>query len=619
MRYFNYTGDVYDYYDLKCRFRQNISGGMAMKLVNLLKKVGSVVTLLALTAAPCQAAADASAIAPVPGSYGYFVDVYKTNEMGNQSPESNAVIGLLSQFLTLWQPGDSWDNGMFTGETGALVLNKNIEICEELTGSRTSEQELAAYLTDRRNENYTALDGLGPYTRSFKELANAATSLPGAIPADAATIKYSEQGGENGTWADTDSALGNIALLINTVRGPHTSGIPAKIYYQYMRPFRWSAKVKLMSSLIPCLADNPMTDGGFPSGHTNAGYLASLALAYAIPERFQECLANASEIGNYRIVAGMHSPADVIGGRIMATALAAASLNDPENAALKAEARSEAMNVLLTGNVSADADPYADHDRYKQLYEQRLTYGLPQTGDTTKPMVVPKGAEVLLETRFPYLSATQRRWVLYSTGLRSGYALLDDTEGWGRLNLYAAGDGYGAFDRDVSVTMESAKGGFSAYDEWKNDISGEGCLSKRGSGTLVLSGENSYTGGVSVNGGILTAASARAFGYSSVYNSAIITENTNGPVVISGSFTQSQQGTLSLDISSPEDTLQIGREAKLAGVLKLDFTDFPSPDAGMEILTASRLEGSFNTIETAGLAEGLDIAITDTGIIVVTK
>ena len=51
-------------------------------------------------------------------------------------------------------------------------------------------------------------------------------------------------------------------------------------------------------------------------------------------------------------------------------------------------------------------------------------------------MRVPKGAEVLLETRFPYLNADQRRWILYSTGLPSGYVFLDDAEGWGRLNLY---------------------------------------------------------------------------------------------------------------------------------------------------------------------------------------
>jgi hypothetical protein len=32
-------------------------------------------------------------------------------------------------------------------------------------------------------------------------------------------------------------------------------------------------------------------------------------------------------------------------------------------------------------------------------------------------------------------------------------------DGWGRLNLYAAFDGYGAFTRAVTVTMDTAQGG----------------------------------------------------------------------------------------------------------------------------------------------------------------
>ncbi|UUZ87083.1 hypothetical protein LJK88_40535 [Paenibacillus sp. P26] len=56
-----------------------------------------------------------------------------------------------------------------------------------------------------------------------------------------------------------------------------------------------------------------------------------MAMAYAVPERYQESLTRASELGNNRIVAGMHSPLDVMGGRVMATALAVAILSDPSN------------------------------------------------------------------------------------------------------------------------------------------------------------------------------------------------------------------------------------------------------------------------------------------------
>jgi hypothetical protein len=70
-----------------------------------------------------------------------------------------------------------------------------------------------------------------------------------------------------------------------------------------------------------------------------------------------------------------------------------------------------------------------------------LTYDFNPIHATNLPIVVPTGAEVLVETRLPYLSAAQRREVLCTTGLSPGYPLLDDAGGWGRLNLFAAADG----------------------------------------------------------------------------------------------------------------------------------------------------------------------------------
>ncbi len=40
--------------------------------------------------------------------------------------------------------------------------------------------------------------------------------------------------------------------------------------------------------------------------------------------------------------------------------------------------------------------------------------------------------------------------------------------------------------------MDAGQGGTSAFDTWRNDIAGQGSLTKAGSGTLVLTGANTY-------------------------------------------------------------------------------------------------------------------------------
>lgn len=138
----------------------------------------------------------------------------------------------------------------------------------------------------------------------------------------------------------------------------------------------------------------------------------------------------------------------------------------------------------------ASLDRFVDETANKADYRERMTFSFSRkAGVGHATMVVPKGAEVLLETRLPYLDVAQRRAVLFSTGIEAGYPLLDDSNGWGRINLVAAAAGYGSFDGDINVTMDAAAGGFNAADRWTNDISGAGRLVKSGSGALTLSGK----------------------------------------------------------------------------------------------------------------------------------
>lgn len=476
-----------------------------------------------------------------------FVDHYTTNAPTNLTALTDAAVDILSGMARLWRPGAAWDSGVVLDRD---VLRANVRHCVRVTRTRSQEAAKKAFVYDRQDQSYAAIGGLGPLAELYKQGALAVTSITSApdttppaqvndgVPADAPA------GAATGAGSPT-SELGAVVQLVQALRGSHSSGNPSKAAYGYPRPWRmtgdsrvvptgavdefgypvYDSDVVVAPQLLRQRSLTPATDGGFPSGHTNAFFLASLALAYAVPERFQELVTRAYELADTRIVAGMHSPVDVIGGRVLAIALAAAVLSDPATAETKALARKTALEYFTakTGttpdtlaafahSAGVDADPYADREANIRAIAPRHTYHLPHSDSRTAPMVVPKGAEVLLETRLPYLDAAQRREVLRTTALPSGNAVLDGPELWGRLDLFAAADGYAAFDAEVRVVMNASDGGFSAADAWRNDIGGAGRLVKAGSGKLTLAGRNTYRGGTVVQAGTLVAASQRAFG-----------------------------------------------------------------------------------------------------------
>ena len=280
----------------------------------------------------------------------------------------------------------------------------------------------------------------------------------------------------------------------------------------------------------------------------------------------------------------MHSCLDVIGGRMTSTAIAASNLYDSANTDAKAAAVISGQKLTGTDSTVAPKSDYDAYQKDKATYVYRMTYNLKLDGsDTTKPMTVPKGAEALLESRYPYLNADQIRYILYSTGIQSGYSVLDDAEGWGRLNLFEAANGYGAFVTDVTVNMDASKGGFNAADNWKNDISGSGSLTKKGNGMLVLSGNNTYTGTTTVDEGSIRADYSTAFGKGNVVNNAVVTENTDAALNIAGNFSQGKNGVLELTVSNAEDIVNISGNANLGGKLIINLDNYiPESDTELD-------------------------------------
>ncbi len=228
-------------------------------------------------------------------------------------------------------------------------------------------------------------------------------------------------------------------------------------------------------------------------------------------------------------------------------------------------------------------------------------------------MTVPKGAEVLLETRLPYLDAAQRREVLRTTALPSGYVLLDGPEMWGRLNLFAAVDGYGSFERDVTVELNAAEGGFCAADAWRNDIAGPGGLTKRGTGTLTLTGTNRYTGTTVVAGGVLVAGSRDALGRGDVQvgGGTLRVDAERGAVRVHGNLLQSGGTSLELTLHhchSPALTVEgrvtIGQDAEL--VLQVADTVELDDEMVLPVLNGRTLQGEFSSVTVD--ADGYEVA-----------
>ncbi|EMN5127105.1 MULTISPECIES: phosphatase PAP2 family protein [Burkholderia] len=582
--------------------------------------------------------------APIPSAPA-FVDNVATNQRGDAryaTLSTNAAVRVLSRFLDLWQPATMLvDAGVSAPANGAFpaispstcsglpnsgvpcgtilndaVLSANVQYVINATTARTPQQADAAYYDDRRGKGYSVTDGMGPLTAAWRTAAQQTTSIT-SVPADATTVLYNDSGNNVGVGSSSGNAsFGKVVDLLNEM-GNNASTEPSKRFFKYARPYRWSTSVVVAPTLVPAESTTPATDGGFISGHTAEAVRDATTMAWLVPERFQEMISRGLELGENRILAGMHSPLDVIGGRMLALAVSAANLTAYAGDAQAAYTQAHQTLQQLTGTSAATfsafahsgttaTDRFADYSTNQAAFLRRMTFGFGAIESTNAPPVVPKGAEILLQTRFPYLSADQRRVVLKTTELPSGYPVMDDAEGWGRLNLFAAADGYGAFNGNVIVSMDASQGGLNAADLWRNDVAGAGKLTLQGSGTLTLAGNNSYTGGTQVSGGTLAAASATAFGKGDVYvgSGGGVQIAANAPVTIATRYTQLDNTTLELDIDgNGGGRMRVGGPFTVTGgTLHVKFVNGYTPKAGdtIALIDGAAAAAKFSTVTVDG-------------------
>ncbi|WP_341667830.1 autotransporter domain-containing protein [Alcaligenes sp. SDU_A2] len=211
------------------------------------------------------------------------------------------------------------------------------------------------------------------------------------------------------------------------------------------------------------------------------------------------------------------------------------------------------------------------------IYSTSSKGGYVTMGGTSMASPHVAGAAALVKQAFPYFTAYHLQQTLLTTATDMGDRA---TYGWGLMNVGKAVRGPAQFTRQFDVDTLGFDSTFS------NDISGTGGLTKRGAGSLQLTGNNSYSGPTTIHGGRLavngTLASAvtiepggtlgGAGVVSQVKNYGTLAPgNSVGTLTVNGNYTAHDGSVHELEVgpAGATDRLVVGGTAHLAGTLKL--------------------------------------------------
>lgn len=127
---------------------------------------------------------------------------------------------------------------------------------------------------------------------------------------------------------------GKLLERVDAIAG--TVASKAKHRFPRLRPPYMDPRVK------PCIEAPPRASSSYPSGHATLFNLGALVLAEIFPEQREALLAWGRKAAWSRVIAGVHFPSDVAGGRLLAENIFARLKQDPEFMATVARCREEA-------------------------------------------------------------------------------------------------------------------------------------------------------------------------------------------------------------------------------------------------------------------------------------
>jgi hypothetical protein len=166
-------------------------------------------------------------------------------------------------------------------------------------GSADASADLAVVLWEQR-------------TRTPEEVARALSEEQLSLEDYAAVL---------GTTFDVARHPLTEALLARAADASRPCVAAAKGAHRRPRPYLADPRVKP--------AVSPERTASFPSGHATRGALQAAILAELAPGRREALLARGAQIGQDRVIAGVHYPSDVAAGEKLGLAVADALLADP--------------------------------------------------------------------------------------------------------------------------------------------------------------------------------------------------------------------------------------------------------------------------------------------------